>query len=194
MMALLLTACGGGGGENRPAADPAQELALTIRGEYLAAAGCTAALEVTADYGRRVYTYTLEVTVAGEETSLTVTAPETAAGVTARLSGGESWLEYDGAVLETGPLTNEGLTPLGAIPTMLEGARSGFMDSCALETLGERDTLRVFFRDPSRNAGEGTEMTLWFDAGDHTLVQGEISSDGYRVILCTFERFALTEG
>lgn len=188
MISLLLTACGGGA-EGGSGAD---ELALIIRGEYLAAAGCACRMEVTADYGQRVYTYTLDAESDGEETVVTVAAPEEAAGITARVAGTDSWLEYDGTVLETGDLTGDGLSPLGAVPALLESARSGFMDSCTLEPLGELDTLRVLCRDPVSNPGEGLETTLWFDAASHALVRGEIAQDGCRVILCEFSSFSLT--
>lgn len=186
MMTLLLSACGGAGEQSGP-----QEQALAIRGEYLAADGCTAKLKVTADYGQRVYTYTVDVTVADGESVLTVTAPEELAGITARLTDGDSQLEYDGAVLETGPLSSDGLTPLSAVPALLDSARSGFIDSCTQERLGERDTLRVLCRDPELPAGQGRETTLWFDAATRALVRGEIALDGYRVILCEFEEFAM---
>ena len=67
MMILLLSACTGGAEGNE-----AEELALQIRGEYLAAGGCTATAEITADYGQRVYTYTMDVSLEGEETVLKV--------------------------------------------------------------------------------------------------------------------------
>ena len=185
MMTLLLSACGGTGG-NGP-----QEQALTIRGEYLAAKGCGARLNVTADYGQRVYTYTVDVTSTAEELVLSVVAPKEVAGVTAHLVGGDSRLEYDAAVLETGPLALDGLTPLDAVPALLETARSGFMDSCAVELLGEQETLRVAYLDPDIPAGQGRQTNLWFDAQTHAMLQGEILMDGYRVILCEFEQFAL---
>ncbi len=185
MMTLLLSACGGTGG-NGP-----QEQALAIRGEYLVAKGCSARLNVTADYGQRVYTYTVDVTSTAEDLVLSVVKPEEVAGVTAHLVGGDSRLEYDGAVLETGPLALDGLTPLDAVPALLETARSGFMDNCAAELLGERETLRVAYRDPDIPARQGRQTNLWFDAQTHAMLQGEILMDGYRVILCEFEQFAL---
>lgn len=186
MITLLLSACGGGKG------NLAQELALTVRTAYSAAKGCTGRMKVVADYGQRVYTYTLSLAADGQETVLTVVQPEEIAGIVARVKPGESWLEYDGAVLETGPLSREGLTPLGAVPALLEAARSGFMESCGMELLGERQTLRVFCRDPAGTVGAGLETMLWFDADTHMLVRGEILSDGYRVILCEFEEFSLS--
>jgi len=185
MMTLLLSACGGSKG------DVAQELALTVRTAYAAANGCTGQMRVTADYGQRVYTYTLALAAGTGETVLTVTNPEEIAGITARVKSGESWLEYDGVVLETGPLSEDGLSPLSAVPALLEAARSGFMASCTMELLAEQQTLRVYCRDPAGTAGEGIETVLWFDADTCALVRGEVLSDGYRAILCEFTEFTL---
>ena len=49
MTALLLAGCGKAG------VNEAEELALTIRGEYLAMEQCAMRASVTADYGQRVY-------------------------------------------------------------------------------------------------------------------------------------------
>ncbi|CUQ28279.1 Uncharacterised protein [Flavonifractor plautii] len=99
ILGLSLSACGGAEGGNR-----AEQLALDIRGEYLEMGGCTASLELTADYGQRVYTYGIGLNYASEgETTLTITAPENIAGVTARILEGETALEYDGMRVETGP-------------------------------------------------------------------------------------------
>lgn len=185
MMTLLLSACGGSKG------NVAQELALTVRTAYAAADGCIGQLDITADYGQRVYTYTVALAADSEETVLTVMRPEEIAGIVARVKPGESWMEYDGATLETGPLSEDGLSPLSAVPALLETARSGFMDSCTMELLGEQQTLRVYCRDPAGTAGEGIETVLWFDADSCALVRGEILSDGYRVILCEFTEFTL---
>lgn len=186
MITLLLTACGTAGGDHGP-----MEQALAIRGEYLAAAGCIARLDVTADYGQRVYTYTVDVTVSGGETTLQVVAPDEVAGFTARLNGTQGSIDYDGAVLETGQLSSDGLTPLSAVPALLDTARSGFIAGCTREMLGEETALRVQCHDPAVEPGTGRETTLWFHADSHELLQGEISLDGHRVILCEFSEFIL---
>lgn len=185
MISLVLSACGGGG-KQAP-----MERALTVRGMYLSASGCTARMQVTADYGQRVYTYTVEAQVSGGETVLTVRAPAEIAGITARLRDGKSFLEYDGAMLETGPLAEDGLTPLSAVAALLEAARSGFMDSCGMERQGERSLLHVLCRDPADPPGCGRQVDLWFDETDSRLVRGDVSVDGRRVIQCEFEDFTL---
>lgn len=185
MMTLPLCACRAGGGTSP------QEQALSIRTDYLSATGCTAQVSLRADYGRRVYDYEGTVAVSGEDTVLTLTAPSEVAGVVARLSGTDGQLEYDGAVVETGPLSDEGLTPLGAVPALLEAACSGFMDSSTLETLDGISVLRVLCRDPSRSPGQGQEATLWFDPTSGALLLGELTLDGRQVVRCEFEQFTL---
>ena len=181
MTTLLLAGCGTAG------VSEAEELALTIRGEYLAMDRCAVQAAVTADYGQRVYRYEMAVSVNGEETSLTLSAPETVAGLTARLSGEENLLEFDGVSVETGPLDGDGLTPVSALPALLEAARSGYITACALEEDGT--LLRMDCGDPAGSPGTGTEIVLWFDAAANTLVRGEVSVDGFRVILCEFSGF-----
>ena len=183
MTTLLLAGCGQGGGNE------AEELALTIRGEHLAMNGCAARAAVTADYGQRVYRYELAVSVTEEETVLTLTAPETVAGLSARLDGEESLLEFDGLSVETGPMNEDGLTPVAAVPALLEAARTGYITACALEEDGT--LLRVDCGDPEGTPGSGAETALWFDAATHALTKGEISVDGFRVILCEFSQFTM---
>ena len=55
MTLLFLVGCGG------QKVDEAEQLALEIRGQYLSMAGCTATLEMTADYGDRVFECMLEL-------------------------------------------------------------------------------------------------------------------------------------
>ena len=184
ILGLSLSACGGAEGGNR-----AEQLALDIRGEYLEMGGCTASLELTADYGQRVYTYGIGLNYAREgETTLTITAPENIAGVTARMDGDEGILEYEDLSLETGFLDGESLSPVSALPTLVEAARTQYIDRCTLAD----GVLEVHCADPEEDAGTGREVTLYFDAQTHALTGGEISQDGRRVITCEITEFTKT--
>lgn len=184
---FLLTACSGGVGVSK-----AEELALTIRTEYLAMTSCVAALAVTADYGERVYDYGLDMNWSKETGFvLSVTAPEDIAGVTIKIEAGQTALEYDGARIETGAITPGGLSPIDALPTFLDYARAGFIAECAEEKLGENQTLRVRYREPDSSPGTGLEADLWFDPISHILLRGELSSEGVTVIQCVFSNFQM---
>ena len=119
-------------------------LALDIRGEYLVLERVTARMEVGADYGRRVYAYTMDLDWQREgDTTVTVTAPETVAGITARISAGETFLEYDGVSLETGPLDESGLSPVGAGIFLMKAATEGFIAESGFDILEGRECLRL---------------------------------------------------
>ncbi len=183
MMTLLLAACGPAGASRE------EQLALVIRGEYLEMSACAARMAVTADYGQRIYQFEMDAALEGEQATLTLTAPETVAGITATISGPEGRLEYGGVSVETGSMDPEGLSPVSAFPALMDAARSGYITACALEEEG--GLLRVDCGDPEGAAGEGREISLWFDAAGHGLVRGEISVDGFRAILCEFSSFTM---
>lgn len=184
MTLLLLAGCGGGG------VDEAEQLALDIRAEYLSMAGCTATLDLTADYGDRVFECVLLLDhTAGVETALTVAEPEILEGVAARLREGETLLEFDGMTLETGPLDAEGLSPLEGVPFLLREIQEGFISQWGLETLGETECVRFTTADPTLAAGEGTEATLWFDKETYALKRGELAAAGVTVLRCEVSDF-----
>lgn len=182
--ALSLCGCVGEQADN--------DLALALRSDFLSMEGCTGAMTVTADYGQRVYTYDVEFTSSQKDgMTLTITAPEEVAGISAHIAAGETWLEFDGVQIETGPLNSDGLTPLDALPAILTAVRSGYIAETNSEQAGERDTLRLCCRDPEREPGEGLETVLWFDKEQKTLLRGELRQDGASILQCEFSSFAI---
>ena len=188
-LVLLLTACGGGGGNE------AEEALARIRGRYIELLACSGHAELTADYGQRVYDYGIDFTWRREgETLLTITAPENVAGTAAHIAAGETALEYDGVMLETGPLNTRGLAPVDAVPALLRYAREGFAAECALEgEEGEEKRLHVICRDPETKPGEGIEAELWFAPESGALLRGEVSEGGFTVIQCDISGFSMED-
>lgn len=187
LLALSLTACGGDKERG------AEEGMLAIRSKYLEMTDCSGHMDMTADYGRRVYDYGVDFSWAKDgETVLTLTAPENVAGAAAHISKGETALEYDGTVLETGPLNSEGLSPIDALPALLAYVREGFLAECVLEEWDGTSLLHVTCREPEATPGEGTEAQLWFVPETAALYRAEISEDGATVIQCSFPSFSMT--
>ena len=188
ILVLTLSACGGGGGSE------AEEKLTEVRGNYLEMTACSGHADLTADYGRRVYTYGIDFNWQREgETLLTITAPELVAGTVAHISAGETALEYDGTMLETGPLDPAGLSPVDALPALFAYAREGFAAECAMEEAeGEAKKLRVICRDPESEPGAGREAELLFDGTTGALLGGELSQDGFTVIQCDISGFVMT--
>ena len=84
------------------------QLALQLREDFLSMTGCSGQMEITADYGQRIYSYAVTFS-SNEETGMTLvlTAPEEVAGITATIEHGQTNLVYDGVRLETGPLNED---------------------------------------------------------------------------------------
>ena len=186
-LALPLAACGGPGHVSE-----AEKLALEIRSQYLELTACSGHMDLTADYGRRVYDYGVDFSWEREgDTVLTLTAPENVAGVTASIRKGETALEYDGVMVETGELDRLGMTPVAALTTLLNCAREGYLAQCALEGEAE-DQLLMVCRDPEEVPGTGMQAQLWFDPADGKLLRGELGCDGVTELFCTFTEFEMT--
>ena len=189
MMILLLCSCAG-----EEMGMTADECALQMRTKYLASDFCSGSAVVTADYGERVYGFTIDFIWQYEGTTeITVTAPKELEGLHATVEEGKSRLEFQGFSLGTGDLTGEGLTPLEYLPAVMSYIRDGYMAECSFETQEDRETLRVLFREPGSKPQSGVECILWFDSVSFDLLRAELSYNGDLILHSDFILFTLGE-
>lgn len=186
MMTLLcLAGCQSAGG------DDAETLALGIRADWLAMTGCVCHVDLSADYGERVFDCGVDVVydqVTGG--TITVTAPDLVAGVTARFTREGTELSYDGVSLETGPLTDEGLSPLEGPLTLYREVTQGYLGAVDL-----RDgVLETTYRDYEVNPGEGLECVVTFDAQTRAPLTAALYWDGTQVLEARVDGFQLMTG
>lgn len=179
--ALTLTACG------RLGAAPEQRV-KEMRGVYQALASVTAEAEVTADYGERVYRYTVSVEGTREAGTMQVQAPENIAGTVLEWSDGATALRYEDVTLETGALTRSGLSPADAVPAILSACQDGALLTCSLEG-EEREQLYAELENPD---DEDCTVSCWFSTEDYTLLRAELAENGSSVISLTFQSFGIT--
>ena len=185
LLLALLCACGGGNADN--------DLVLSLREGFQKMDAWSGEMELTADYGQRVYAYSVSFTGDREEgTTLTITAPEEAAGITAVAKEGQTWLDYDGVRLETGPLDPQGLSPMDALPALLTELETGTVAEVGTETDGDLSLLRLTLRDPEVTPGTGRETVFWFDKAQKTLLRAELRNDGATVVSCVFSSSTMT--
>ena len=185
MMTLLLAACAPAGGETP------ENAALALRDTYGNLAGWSSTVDITAEVGDKVFDFTLDASWQKDgETVLTVTAPELLAGITARIAGGETVLEYDGAGLSLGLLDGRGMTAVSVIPWLMEQIGSGYMAKCSWA--GEnKELLQITFRDPEAEVNAGTEYRVTFDRETLALNGAEVSVDGASVLTAVFRDFTM---
>lgn len=179
LLLALLTGCAG-----TETAQPSQK-ALNFRTALMDAGGCSFTAEVAADYGSRVYTFTLDCdyTVDGEA-HLTVTSPETISGISATVSADGAQVEFDGASLDFGQMANGYVAPM-AVPWLLGNCwLREYISNAGSDGELERITYLQGYNE--------AELTLdtWLDA-EGTPVRCEVSWDGTRCLTVTLSDFQL---
>lgn len=155
-----------------------------VREQYEAMQSVTATAELTADYGDRVYCYQAELAGNAASGSMTVLTPENIAGTVLKWSDGETRLEYDGILLETGPLTASGLSPADAFPAVLTALTSGELKECSLSKEG---ILSAVFQSPS---DPSVTVNCTLDE-QMVLLQAELAENGTRVLTMAFSDWNL---
>ena len=179
-LCLLLSACGGAGGEAGGAA----------RALYRDMAGCTMEAEVSCAQEGAVWEASLRCDYVPEgETAVEVLAPETIAGVRAVLCGGEAGLEYDGLCLNAGTLGSEALSPMACLPYLVDALRDGWLLEEGREDWGEVPCLRLTV-DQTGGGGGKILSTLWLREADGVPLRGEIAVDGEMILTADFTSFA----
>ena len=134
--ALLLAGCGSSG---------AEEQFDRFRQSLETSGSVTVTAEVTAVSDEDVLSYTLSCAEVEDGYDIAVTGPELLSGVRAHLQQNDATLEFDNIVIPMGSLNDNGLSPLTALPCILEAARSGYAD--LVWTEGGRLTAQLVLDD-----------------------------------------------
>lgn len=159
--------------------------------QYAALTSFSGTAQVTADYQTKIYQY--ELNLSGDLASgcLEVMAPENIAGITFFWSNGGGTAQFEDVSLETGTLSPDGLSPVDAMPLFLTALTTGKLNDACLETLGEKEVLRLTLANPACPEGK-SEVTLWLSAEDFALCRGEIAWEGETVVIYRFTEFSFT--
>ncbi len=117
---------------------------------------------------------------------ISVTAPESIADISVTIENGETELVFDGARLETGRLDESGLSPLSALPSLMNSWVGGNVSESASSKHDSTDCTLIISR---HTTGEtALEYRTWFEKNSKKPLYAEIFSNGERVIQCEFER------
>lgn len=180
MLTLLLTACGG----------EEKDRAALLQEQYALVAAATLEADVTCHYDDEVREYTLLCAYTPESSTITVLEPAQLSGITATLENGELTLSYDEISLDAGTYSAAAISPVAALPKLMEAAAEGYITEQSTEELNERECLRL---SADLSDQPGTLYTTWFDAETMLPLRSEISADGFVVYEVAWSRFEVTE-
>ena len=118
-------------------------------------------------------------------------APEDLAGISATVSGGELTLSYDDISLDAGTYSAAAVSPVAALPRLMEAAGRGFVTEHSRETVGERQCLRLCC---DLEGQEDTVYATWFDEETLLPIRSEILDDGVLVFAVEWKQFTVDGG
>ena len=169
-LALLLTGCGQAQQEEYRAF--AQELAARDALSFTA--------ELTAIYPQRSADFSLRYDLSGETQRVTVLAPGRISGIAASVERGQTKLCYDGLILDTGELDDFGLSPMSALPILVDAMAGGQPDAFWDE--GELHAVELLYSDH-------VTAQVWFTE-EMLPVRAELLSDGEVKITCEINNWS----
>lgn len=157
---------------------------MELRARLLRSA-CSFTAEVTADYGDKVYTFTMACT-GDTQGNLTfeVVQPESIAGITGTVTGEGGFLTFDDAALQFDLLAEDTVTPVSAPWIFLKTLRGGYLTAAGEDGALLRVTIDDSFED------DALQLDIWLD-GENIPVRGEILYEGRRILSLTVSDFTI---
>lgn len=176
LVMLVLTGCGFENAE--------LDRAMKLRAALLAA-GCSFDAEITADYGDKIYTFSLSCQAdASGNLTFEVTAPESISGITGRITDEGGFLTFDDAALAFPLLADGQLSPISGPWVLLKTLRSGYVTACSAEGEGLRLSVDDSYEE------DALHLDIWLDGGDLP-TRAEILWDGRRILTIAVENFQI---
>lgn len=174
----LLTGCSGASKEI--------ERGMSLRAKLLRASQVTFDANITADYGEELYSFSMNCQ--GDDFGnmiFTVTAPESIAGITGRVTREGGALTFDDVALEFATMADGQVTPVSAPWLFLKTLRSGYLTAAG----NEGDTLRLTIDDSYED--DALQLDVWLD-GDNFPIRGEVLYDERRIVSLEVENFQIS--
>ncbi len=161
-----------------------QELdaAMELRSRLLAS-GTSFAAEVTADYGKEVYQFTLQCETDEKGTlHFSVVQPDSISGISGKVAAEGGAIVFDEEALSFPILADGQISPVAAPWVFIHSLRSGYLTSCGREG----DGIRVAIDDSY--ADDALHLDVWLDEQENP-VRAEIFWKGRRVLSVAVKNF-----
>lgn len=171
VLIFALSACGG----------PSSGEALEGIRKELSAASLRFDADIRADYGERVFDFSVAYASSGDGGTLTVTAPEIIAGAQVRYADGGTSLAVGDVEVYTGEILPGGLSPVDAVPVMTNAWTDGLVTETVREKYEGESCVAAIFR-----IDDDTDLRTWFTEQTGLPAAAEFIFDGHTVITVRF--------
>ena len=157
--------------------------ALDFRTALMEQGGCSFTAQITADYGSRVYSFTVDCVNEKDRTQIQVLEPESIADIRATVSADGTKLAFDGAELDFGKLANGHVSPITA-PWLIHHCWIG---EYIAWSGNDGDLERVTYL--SGYDEEELTVDTWFSDG--IPIRSEVVYDGVRCLVLELSDFQM---
>lgn len=176
LLAVLLTGCAAGGEMDR---------AMAFRAKILAGQGVSFEAAVTADYGDKFYTFSMNCETDNQgNLKFTVLEPSSITGITGTVAQGTGKLTFADQALAFDIMADGLVSPVSGPWVLMKALRSGYLTSCG----EEGDMLRLAVDDSY--AEDALHLDVWLDSQDAP-VRGEIFWQGRRILSLEVKNFKI---
>ena len=152
------------------------ERGMTLRTRLLQSSSCSFHAEITADYGDLLYTFGMDCQGnADGDMTFSVSAPESIAGITGKITQENGSLTFDQQALFFSLLTDEQLSPVSAPWILLKTLRTGYLTSACVEDGQLRLTIDDTYKE------DALQLDIWLNEQDMPK-HAEIVYDGRKIL------------
>ena len=172
---FLLTGCS--------KSDTVLDSAVSLRNRLLESNGCSFNAEITADYGEKLYAFSMECQAdAAGNLTFTVTEPESISGITGKLSEEGGKLTFENQALAFEMLADGQITPVSTPWVFLKTLRSGYLDAQGKDG----DYIKLSVDDSYKE--DALHLDIWLNQAQEP-VRAEILWQGIRVVSIALSAF-----
>ena len=158
---------------------------MELRSKLLQASACAFDAAITADYGDKIHTFSMNCRVdSGGDVLFCITEPDTISGISGELSGEGGKLTFEDAALHFELLAEEQLSPISAPWIFIKTLRSGYITSGCREN----GTVRLSIDDSYETDPLG--LDIWLNQQQEP-ERAEILYDGRRILTVDVVNFQI---
>lgn len=177
---LLLVLLAGCSGKNREL-----EQGIALRTKILASPLCSFDADITADYGNKLHTFSMQCLADCRGTiRFTVTAPESISGIQGSVEGSKGTLRFDDVALDFPLLADNQVTPVSAPWLLIKTLRSG----CITSAGAEKNLARLSIDDSYDD--DALHLDIWLDENGLP-IRGEILYRERKILSLIVKNFTI---
>ena len=145
--------------------------------------------KISANLGSEVFDFTVSYESGGGEAVVEITEPRLIAGVKAHVYEGGAGLEYEDVFISVGSITEDGTTPMEAIPTVMRAMKIGYVSGCYKEKSGDSELTAATFL-----VTDTLDVKVWFSPDTMTPVYAELIDSGSVAASVAISNFTMDRG